>query len=105
MRHGLKIALCALCASFAQTATAAAPARAEAPEARLQSAFAAADTDQDGRLTRAEASTRMPRVAQDFDAMDAYQSGYVTLAQVRAYMEKRTPRRADQGGGLALLRW
>ncbi len=46
--------------------------------------FAAADTNHDGQLTLAEAQAGMPRVAANFDKIDADKSGTVTLAEIKA---------------------
>jgi len=55
----------------------------------LQERFAAANTTHDGKLTRAQAQTGMPRVAQHFDEIDAQKQGYVTLAQIEQFMAQR----------------
>ena len=46
--------------------------------------FAAADANHDGQLTLAEAQAGMPRVAANFDKIDADQSGTVTIAEIKA---------------------
>ncbi len=48
--------------------------------------FTAADKDNDGSLTREEAKA-MPRVAQNFDAIDADKSGTVTEKEIHDYMK------------------
>ena len=50
--------------------------------------FAAADTNHDGQLTPAEAKAGMPRVAGNFDKIDADQSGTVTLAEIKALADR-----------------
>jgi len=60
---------------------------AEEHGSRMEAHFRAADKDNDGSLTREEA-TAMPRVAKNFDAIDADKSGTVTLAEVQATMKK-----------------
>jgi Ca2+-binding EF-hand superfamily protein len=50
--------------------------------------FAAADTNHDGQLTPAEAKAGMPRVAANFDKIDADQSGTVTLAEIKALADR-----------------
>lgn len=52
----------------------------------LDQKFADADTDHDGKLTRAEADAGMPRVAAHFSDIDSSGQGYVTLDQVKAYV-------------------
>jgi hypothetical protein len=51
--------------------------------------FAAANETNDGRLTRQQAEAGMPFVAQNFDAIDAEGKGYVTLAEIQAFMAQR----------------
>lgn len=57
-------------------------------EGRLAARFAAADTNHDGQLTRAEAEQGMPRLAQHFDALDPQGRGYVTEADIAAFVAK-----------------
>jgi hypothetical protein len=51
--------------------------------------FAEANVTHDGRLTRAQAVAGMPLVAQNFDAIDVDQKGYVTLPEVRAFAARQ----------------
>lgn len=55
----------------------------------LEQRFQAADTDHDGRLTRAEANAGMPRIAQRFDDIDVSHSGTITLQQIEAFLSKQ----------------
>ena len=50
--------------------------------------FAAADANHDGQLTLAEAQAGMPRVAANFDKIDADQSGTVTIAEIKALADR-----------------
>jgi Ca2+-binding EF-hand superfamily protein len=50
--------------------------------------FAAADTNNDGQLTLAEAQAGMPRVAANFDKIDADKSGTVTVAEIEALADR-----------------
>lgn len=52
--------------------------------------IAAADTDGDGRLSRAEAAAH-PRMAEHFDAMDANSDGFVARDEMRAHFERVRP--------------
>ena len=54
---------------------------------RMEAHFKKADKDNDGSLTRDEAKV-MPRVAKNFDAIDADKSGTITLAEMQAAMQK-----------------
>jgi Ca2+-binding EF-hand superfamily protein len=55
------------------------------PGQKLEERFAAADTDHDGKLTKAEAQAGMPRLAKHFDEIDTQKTGSVTLDQVKQY--------------------
>jgi hypothetical protein len=56
----------------------------------LAQAFAAANIAHDGRLTRQQADASMPLVAQNFDAIDFDQKGYVTLPEVSAFVARQS---------------
>jgi hypothetical protein len=55
----------------------------------LAQSFAAANVTRDGRLTRQQAETGMPFVAQNFEAIDFDQKGYVTLPEVQAFVARQ----------------
>ena len=58
--------------------------------AELQQRFAAADTNEDGRLTRDEArAAEMNRLARFFGRVDTEDRGYVTLEQLTARLRAR----------------
>ena len=61
-------------------------ARMERAMEQLQSRFSTANTTHDGKLTKDQAATGMPRVAQHFDEIDTQKLGYVTLAQIEQFM-------------------
>ena len=67
---------------------------ADQPGARLEAAFKKADTDNDGTLTRAEAKS-MPRVARNFDAIDADKDGTVSLDEIRASIQQAAQKMHD----------
>ena len=50
--------------------------------------FTAADTNADGRLSRDEAKAGMPRVAANFDRIDAQKRGYVTVEDIKAAADR-----------------
>lgn len=54
-------------------------------EAKMEERFANADTNHDGKLTKEEATGKMPRVAKNFDQIDSGNAGYVTLDQMREF--------------------
>lgn len=54
---------------------------------KLEAAFKKADKDNDGSLDKEEAKA-MPRVAKNFDVIDADKDGTVTLDEIRAAMMK-----------------
>jgi Ca2+-binding EF-hand superfamily protein len=64
--------------------------------ARMEAHFKKADKDNDGSLAREEAKV-MPRVAKNFDAIDADKSGTVTLMEMQAAM-KKTAKEAHKRG-------
>jgi hypothetical protein len=77
--------------AFAQTATqpmGASP-RVEHAMQQLQMRFTSANTTHDGKLTREQAASGMPRVAQHFDEIDTQKKGYVTLPQIEQFMQQR----------------
>ena len=55
----------------------------------LAQRFATANVTHDGRLTREQAETGMPRVARNFDSIDIEHKGYVTLPEIRAFAAER----------------
>jgi hypothetical protein len=68
------------------SAVGAAQAQSAAQLAQMQSRFAAADKDGDGKLTLAEAQAGMPRVAANFSKIDRAGKGYVTVDEIKAAM-------------------
>lgn len=54
--------------------------------AQMESRFAAADKNGDGKLTLAEAQAGMPRVAKNFSKIDRDGKGYVTVDDIKAAM-------------------
>ena len=55
----------------------------------LETRFAAADKNHDGKLTFQEARTGMPGVAKNFNLIDTDHKGYVTLDEIKAAAGKR----------------
>lgn len=90
---------------LAALAGVAGPALAVAPEdtrsaqlqARLHARFAAADTNGDGHLTPAEAEGKMPFVYRNFAHIDGGSKGYVTPADIGAFVMKQRASRQDAG--------
>ncbi len=64
----------------------AAHAQSAAQISMMESRFAAADKDKDGKLTLAEAQAGMPRVAANFSKIDRAGKGYVTIEEIKAAM-------------------
>ena len=62
--------------------------RAEA-QAQQEERFRRADTNKDGKLTRAEAQKGMPLVARNFEQIDANKDGSVTLEEIAAARKAR----------------
>lgn len=61
--------------------------------ARIDARFAAADSDGDGQLSRAEAAA-LPRVARKFERMDADGDGRLSADEFRAWLARRKAARA-----------
>jgi len=57
-------------------------------DAVLDQRFKAANTTNDGKLTLEQAKAGMPRVAKNFDKIDADHKGYVTLQQIKDAMKE-----------------
>lgn len=55
---------------------------------QIDAKFAAADKNQDGKLTLEEAKQGMPKVAANFDKIDTDKRGYVTLDQIKAAADR-----------------
>lgn len=61
------------------------PSFASDKNAELESKFKAADTNADGKLTKAEAEAgNMKRIAKNFDRIDADKDGSLTLDEIKA---------------------
>jgi hypothetical protein len=55
----------------------------------LAQRFTAANVTGDGRLTRQQAASGMPRVAENYDAIDLDRKGYVTLPEIRTFIARQ----------------
>ena len=65
-------------------------ARADAKQDKeIETKFKAADKDNDGKLTLAEAKAGMPRIAKGFDKIDKDKKGYLTVDQIKAFAASR----------------
>ena len=62
--------------------------------------FKKADTDGDGALSKAEAEKSMPRLARDFDAIDANKDGKVTQDELRSFMVAHRSEHHHKGVGM-----
>lgn len=67
-------------------------------QARGRERFKKADSNGDGRLSRAEAQKGMPQMARDFDRIDANKDGMVTLEELEAARKARPG--ASKGKGV-----
>ncbi len=66
----------------------------------LMDRFEKANTTHDGHLTQAQAeSGNMPMVAKQFGAIDTDHKGYVTLQNIRQFMQARQAAHKTQGAG------
>ncbi|MFM9881270.1 MAG: hypothetical protein ACKVOO_12770 [Burkholderiaceae bacterium] len=59
----------------------------------LEQRFKAADKDQNGLLTQAEADAGMPRLAKVFDKIDTEKKGNVSLDQIKTYVAQAAAKR------------
>ena len=60
--------------------------------------FAAGDADRDGAISRAEAESRLPRVAANFDAIDTDRDGRISREELRVWIEKRRAAKTARDG-------
>ena len=67
--------------------------------ARMAERFKAADTDHDGKLTKAEAEAGMPMLARNWDKIDTQKTGSVTLEQLTAVMSQMRGMGGPRGQG------
>ncbi len=82
MRLFRKVAFTAV-SILALTAAMSANVYADDKDKELETRFAAADKNNDGKLTAEEAKA-MPRVSKNFSRIDKAQLGYVTLEQLKS---------------------
>jgi hypothetical protein len=62
----------------------------------LPKRFAAADTNKDGQLTKAEAKGKMPRVYDHFEAIDSQGRGFVSLQDIQLYAHEQAAAISDK---------
>ena len=62
-------------------------------QAKAAEHFKHADTNGDGKISRAEAEKNAPRLAKKFDAIDADKDGQLTQEELRAYRESKRSQR------------
>ena len=72
------------------------------PRAAAVDRMKAADANGDGLISKAEAEKSLPRVAKNFDQIDANRDGQLSADEMRAFHEarkaEREKRRADTNG-------
>jgi Ca2+-binding EF-hand superfamily protein len=73
-------------------------AKAEKAKEKIEEKFKAADTNHDGKLSKDEAKTGMPKVYEHFDEIDTGKTGFVTLQQVEAEVAKMAKERRKHKG-------
>jgi len=64
---------------------------------KMHAHLKAADKDGDSKISRDEANASMPRMAKNFDAIDANKDGFVTKEEMRALREKNGGAKGDRG--------
>lgn len=62
-------------------------------KAQMIQRFAHADADRDGRLTKAEAAGKMPRLHANFEAVDGDGDGYVSQQDIIDYVQQLAQQR------------
>lgn len=55
----------------------------------LKTNFAKADKNNDGKLTKDECATGMPRIYRGFDKIDSEGRGYITLDEIITFVKNR----------------
>lgn len=87
------VAIACLVAVAAFTSTLASaqqkPANAQEAKAAFAEKFKAADTNQDGKLSREEAEAGMPEVFKNYDKIDTKKTNAITQKQIGAYFAAR----------------
>jgi EF hand len=88
----------AVCLSLSHTAPAAAqqlPDNARIAQMKTQMAerFRQADANRDGRVSKAEAAGKMPRLHANFEAVDGDRDGYVTQQEIVAHVQSLAAQR------------
>ena len=63
---------------------------------KMHAHLKAADKDGDSKISREEANASMPRLAKNFEAIDANKDGFVTKEEMRAFREKNGGRMGKQ---------
>ena len=64
---------------------------------KMHERMKAADNNADGKISREEANASLPRIAKNFDAIDADKDGLVTKDEMRAFREKNGGGKARKG--------
>jgi Ca2+-binding EF-hand superfamily protein len=59
---------------------------------KARAKFNAIDKDQDGRISRAEADAKAPKIAKNFDRIDTNKDGYISQDELAAVGERRKAR-------------
>ena len=88
--------LVAFATSLAFAQTPADPAKAEKREqraAKMQERFKSADKNNDGKISREEATASMPRLAKHFDEIDTNKDGFITKAEMKAAHDRHAEKK------------
>lgn len=92
-RLSLSVPLGLLLAAAAAGAQAQGDARLQRLQEELQQRFAKADTNHDGLLSREEAQAGMPRIYQQYDAIDTLHNGALSLDDITRYLAQQRGKR------------
>lgn len=90
--------LTTLAATLASAQAPAEPARTDKGEKRaahMQERLKAADKNGDGKISREEAAASLPKLAKQFDKIDANKDGFITREEIKAWHDQHAARKAD----------
>ncbi len=63
---------------------------------KMQHRLKAADKDNDGKISKAEADASLPRLAKHFGEIDTNQDGFLTKEEMRAWHQAHGGQRKEQ---------
>ncbi len=88
-------AVCAAIAGLAQPVLAEEAGKGDRAQ-KMQERFKAADKDNDGKISKAEADASLPRLAKHFADIDTNKDGFITKEEMRAWHQSHGGHRKPQ---------